>query len=64
MRKTVFLILAVSLILTHEPAWAFLNLFSIGTEDEVAIGRKIARSVERKMPIYRDLDYEKRLIRV
>ena len=44
------------------PAWAFL--FSISAEEEAALGRRIAQSIERGMPICRDIEYERRLMRV
>ncbi|MBL7157438.1 MAG: M48 family metalloprotease [Candidatus Omnitrophica bacterium] len=54
---TAFLIASFSLV-----AWAFL--FSISPEEEKALGRRIAKSIERRMPVYKDIEYEKRLMRI
>jgi predicted Zn-dependent protease len=41
-----------------------IGLFSISTREEAALGKRIAQSIERGMPIYRDIEYEKRIMRV
>jgi len=65
MKRMVSFIIAISVLFTcGGPAWAFFNFFSVSTEEEVAIGRRIAASIEKKLPVYRDAAYERRLIRV
>jgi len=41
-----------------------VSLFAISTQEEASLGRRIAQSIERGMPIYRDIEYETRLMRV
>jgi len=60
--KIVIIVLVLSIPAGY--AWGFFNLFSMSTEEEVEVGRRIARSIETKMPIYRDRAYEKKLYRI
>ncbi|UCD54736.1 MAG: M48 family metalloprotease [Candidatus Omnitrophota bacterium] len=39
-------------------------LFTVSAQEEAELGRQIAASIERGMPIYRDMEYEKRIMRV
>ena len=63
-KRAIFLIVIILfLVACTQYVWAF-SLFSTSTEEEVAIGRRIAKSIEKKMPIYKDIEDEKRLIKV
>lgn len=65
MKKITSLIIIIFLLLNPaDCAWAFFNLFSVSTQEEVAIGNRIADSIKRQMPIYRNPAYEMRLVRV
>lgn len=64
MKKIIALLIIVSVLFASEgTGWAFFNLFSVSTEEEVEIGRRIAASIEKTLPVYSDPAYEKRLIR-
>ena len=64
MKKVILPIIIMLLLLCcAKCAWAFF-LFSVSTEEEIAIGKRIAKSIEKKLPIYKNLEYEKRLIKV
>ena len=64
MKKVILPIIIMLLLLCcAKCAWAFF-LFSISTEEEIAIGKRIAKSIEKKLPIYKNLEYEKRLTKV
>jgi len=65
MKKIVSLILIILSLLGYtQEVWAFFPIFSVSTEEEITIGKRIARSIEKKLPIYKDLEYEKRLTKV
>lgn len=64
MRKVFCLLaIAVSIILIPQISLS-QSLFGLSTREEIDIGGKIAKDIEKKLPLYRNLTYQKRLYRI
>jgi len=65
MKKIISLILVILLLLgCTQKVWALFPIFSVSTQEEIEIGKRIAKSIEKKLPIYKNLEYQKRLTKV
>jgi len=62
MKKIIFLSALFLLAFTVYPARAFL--FSISPEEELAIGKRMAISIKKNLPILEDAEYQERINRI